>query len=43
MGEAEAKNDHRAKAIQWWRQAFQLFDDPEERAKVARLIQARAR
>jgi hypothetical protein len=43
MGEAEAKKGHRAKAIEWWRQAFQLFDDPEERAKVARLIQARPR
>jgi len=43
MGEAEAKKGHPAKAIEWWRQAFQLFDDPEERAKVARLIQARPR
>ena len=43
MGEAEAKKGHRAKAIQWWRQAFQLFDDPEERAKVVRLIQGPAR
>jgi serine/threonine protein kinase len=39
MGEAEAKKGNRAKATQWWQQAFQLFDDPEERAKVARLIQ----
>jgi len=43
MGEAEAKKGNRAKAIQWWRQAFQLFDDPEERAKVARLIQGPSR
>jgi len=43
MGEAEAKKGHRANATHWWRQAFQLFDDPEERAKVARLIQARPR
>jgi serine/threonine protein kinase len=41
MGEAEAKKGNRAKATQWWQQAFQLFDDPEERAKVARLIQSR--
>ena len=43
MGEAEAKKGHRAKATHLWRQAFQLFDDPEERAKVARLIQAHPR
>jgi hypothetical protein len=43
MGEAEAKKGNRAKATQWWQQAFQLFDDPEERAKVARLIQSRPR
>jgi eukaryotic-like serine/threonine-protein kinase len=43
MGEAEAKKGNRAKASQWWRQAFQLFDDPEERAKVARMIQSRSR
>jgi len=36
MMASRSKDDHRAKAIQWWRQAFQLFDDPEERAKVAR-------
>jgi hypothetical protein len=41
MGEAEAKRGNRPKAVQWWRQAFQLYDDPEERAKVARLIQGR--
>jgi hypothetical protein len=40
MGEAEAKKGSRAKAEQWWRKSFQLYDDPEERAKVARLIQA---
>jgi serine/threonine-protein kinase len=39
MGEAEAKKGNRAKAVQWWRQSFQLYDDAEERAKVARLIQ----
>ena len=40
MGEAEAKKGKRAKAVQWWRKSFQLYDDPEERAKVARLLQA---
>jgi serine/threonine-protein kinase len=40
MGEAEAKKGNRAKAVQWWRRSFQLYDDPEERAKVARLLQA---
>ena len=40
MGEAEAKKGNRAKDIQWWRKSFQLYDDPEERAKVARLLQA---
>src|SRR5262249_42889617 len=39
MGEAEAKKGNRVKATRWWRQAFQLYDDPEERARVARLIQ----
>jgi hypothetical protein len=39
MGDAEAKKGNRAKATQWWRQSFQLYDDPEERAKVGRLIQ----
>jgi hypothetical protein len=39
MGDAEAKKNQRAKAIGWWRKAFQLYDDPEDRAKVARLIQ----
>jgi hypothetical protein len=40
MGEAAAKKGNRAKAAQWWRQSFQLFDDPEERARVARLLQS---
>jgi hypothetical protein len=40
MGEAEAKKGNRAKAVQWWRRSFQLYDDPEERGKVARLLQA---
>jgi hypothetical protein len=38
MGDAEAKKGNRAKATVWWRRSFQLYDDPEERAKVARLI-----
>ena len=38
MGDAEAKKGNRAKAAVWWRKSFQLYDDPEERAKVARLI-----
>jgi serine/threonine-protein kinase len=40
MGDAEAKRGNRSGATQWWRKSFQLYDDPEERAKVARLIQA---
>jgi hypothetical protein len=40
MGDALAKRGHRSKAAEWWRKSFQLYDDPEERAKVARLIQA---
>jgi len=40
MGEAAAKKGNRAKAAQWWRQSFQLYDDPEERARVARLLQS---
>jgi serine/threonine protein kinase len=39
MGDAAAKRGSRAKATEWWRKSFQLYDDPEERAKVARLIQ----
>ena len=38
MGDAEAKKGNRVKAAVWWRKSFQLYDDPEERAKVARLI-----
>jgi hypothetical protein len=40
MGEAEAKKGNKARAADWWRKSFQLYDDPEERAKVARLLQA---
>ena len=40
MGEAEARKGNRATAVQWWRKSFQLYDDPEERAKVARMLQA---
>jgi len=39
MGDALAKRGYRSQATQWWRKSFQLYDDPEERAKVARLIQ----
>jgi hypothetical protein len=39
MGDALAKKGNRAAAAQWWRQAFQLYDDPEERARVARLME----
>jgi serine/threonine-protein kinase len=38
MGDALAKKGNRAAAAQWWRKSFQLYDDPEDRAKVARLI-----
>ncbi len=38
MGDAQAKKGKRAAATQWWRKSFQLYDDPEDRAKVARLI-----
>jgi len=40
MGDALAKRGYRSKAAEWWRKSFQLYDDPEERAKVARLLQA---
>jgi serine/threonine-protein kinase len=40
MGDAEAKKGNRAKAALWWRKSFALYDDPEDRAKVARLLQA---
>ncbi|MGZ6123804.1 MAG: protein kinase domain-containing protein [Myxococcales bacterium] len=40
MGDALAKRGNRAAAAQWWRKSFQLYDDPEDRAKVARLIAA---
>ena len=38
MGEAEMKKGNRAHAAQWWRKSFQLYDDPEDRARVARLM-----
>jgi serine/threonine-protein kinase len=38
MGDALAKRGNRAAAAQWWRKSFELYDDPEDRAKVARLI-----
>ena len=38
MGEALAKKGKRAAAAQWWRKAFELYDDPEDRARVARLL-----
>jgi hypothetical protein len=38
MGDAEMKKGKRAQAAQWWRKSFQLYDDPEDRAKVARLM-----
>jgi eukaryotic-like serine/threonine-protein kinase len=38
MGDAEAKKGNRSKATIWWRKSFELYDDPEERAKAARLI-----
>jgi hypothetical protein len=39
MGDAEAKKGSRARAAEWWRKSFELYDDPQERAKVARLLQ----
>ena len=39
MGDALAKKGNRVAAEQWWRKSFQLYDDPEDRARVARLIQ----
>ena len=39
MGDAEVKRGHKAKAVVWYRKAFRLYDDPEERAKVAKLLQ----
>jgi hypothetical protein len=41
MGDAEARLGNKAKAAAWYRKSFQLYDDPEERAKVARLLQGR--
>lgn len=38
MGDAEAKKGNRARAAEWWRKSFGLYDDPQERAKVARLL-----
>jgi hypothetical protein len=40
MGEALAKRGNRAAAAQWWRKSFELYDDPEDRARVARLIRS---
>ena len=41
MGEAEAKSGRKASAAVWYHKAFRLYDDPEERAKVAALLQKR--
>lgn len=39
MGDVEVKRGHKAKATTWYRKAFQLYDDPAERARVAKLLQ----
>jgi glucose/arabinose dehydrogenase len=38
MGDALAKKGKRAAAAQWWRKSFELYDAPEDRARVARLL-----
>ncbi len=38
MGDAEMKRGNRAAAAKWWRKSFALYDDPEDRGRVARLI-----
>jgi hypothetical protein len=39
MGDAEAKLGHRASAASWWRKSLQLYEDPEDRARVSQLLQ----
>jgi hypothetical protein len=39
MGEAEAKRGNRARAGMWWRKSLALYEEPEERARVALLLQ----
>ena len=41
MGDAQAKAGSKAKAAEWYRKALKLYDDPEERAKVARLLESK--
>lgn len=38
MGEAETQLGKKSKAAKWYRKSFKLYDDPQERAKVARLM-----
>ena len=39
MGDAEARLGNKTKAASWYRKSFSLYEDPEERAKVGRLLQ----
>jgi uncharacterized membrane protein YbaN (DUF454 family) len=38
MGDAESKAGRKRKASRWYRKSLKLYDDPLERAKVARLL-----
>ncbi len=38
MGDAETKAGKKSNAARWYRKSFNLYDDPQERAKVARLL-----
>ncbi|HET7787023.1 MAG TPA: serine/threonine-protein kinase [Myxococcales bacterium] len=40
MGDVEAKLGHRSGAAAWWRKSLQLYEDPEDRARVSQLLQA---
>jgi serine/threonine-protein kinase len=39
MGDAQAKKGNRAAAAEWYRKSLKLFDDPEDREKVIKLLQ----
>jgi len=41
MGDAETRLGNKGKAAGWYRKSLTLYDDPRERAKVARLIEAK--
>ena len=38
MGDAESKLGNRPRAATWWRKSLQLYEDPQDRARIADLL-----